>query len=150
MNPLPKLISGGNHKDERGTLIFFNDLDISCVKRLYKIEHPNTEIVRAWQAHKVEQKWFHVINGSFKVVIVQPDDWENPSEELTVQEYILKSADNQVLHIPGNYANGFKALEEGSTMIVFSDLTAEESANDNFRFPPTMWYNCKMNDIINK
>ncbi len=118
----PALVQGGSHTDERGKLTFFNDVDLTAVKRFYIIEHPNTETVRAWQAHKTEQKWFHVIAGSFKMVIVQPDDWDNPSPNLATQEFILNVADNQVLHVPGNFATGFKALEPNSKMIVFPIL----------------------------
>ena len=45
------------------------------------------------------------------MVIVQPDDWDNPSPNLATQEFNLNVADNQVLHVPGNFATGFKALE---------------------------------------
>jgi dTDP-4-dehydrorhamnose 3,5-epimerase-like enzyme len=140
---LPDLINGGTHTDERGELTFFNDLDLTQVKRMYKIEHPNTETVRAWQAHKKEQKWFHVIRGSFKMVIVQPDEWENPSADLPVTEFVLTSENNQVLHVYGGSATGFQALQPGSQMIVFSDFTVQQSGEDNFRFPGTLWYQWK-------
>ena len=81
MHLVPKIIDSGQHVDERGKLIFFNELNLQEVKRLYIIEHPDLDTVRAWQAHKKEQKWFFVIEGCFKVVIVQPDDWDEPSEE---------------------------------------------------------------------
>src|SRR5664279_4405999 len=108
------LIQGGQHTDERGTLCFFNDFDMAPVKRLYTIEHPDTGIARAWQAHKIEQKWFYVVTGSFKIVVLKPDNWEKPSENLPVKEFILQSGMNQVLYIPGGYANGFKALKAHS------------------------------------
>lgn len=140
MSTIPALISGGSHQDERGKLIFFNELDLKPVRRFYTIEHPDTKVVRAWQAHKVEQKWFYVIAGTFKMVIVQPDDWDNPSQELEFKEFILKSESNQVLHVPGNYATGFIALEANSKMMVFSDFTVLEAPGDDFRFPNNMWY----------
>ena len=138
---MPCIIQGRTHEDERGKLIFFNDFDMLPVKRFYVIEHPNTEIVRAWQGHKKEQKWFYVIAGGFKVVLVQPDDWKNPSLELEAEEYVLKAEDNRVLYIPGGRANGFKALSPGSKMMVFSSFTVEESSGDNYRYDKTLWYN---------
>jgi dTDP-4-dehydrorhamnose 3,5-epimerase len=104
------------------------------------IEHPDTSIVRAWQAHKKEQKWFYVIEGSFKIVLIKPDDWENPSLNLKPAEFILKAAANEVLYIPGNFANGLKALEPKSRIMVFSSFTVEESSKDNYRFDQKMWY----------
>ena len=140
MNLEPKLIHSRHHIDERGKITFFNDFDLKLVRRLYLIDHPNPAVVRAWQAHKLEQKWFYVIGGSFKVVIVQPDDWEHPSNDLKTHEYTLRSEESHVLHIPGGLANGFKALQPNSKMIVFSNFTVEESSNDNFRFNKEMWY----------
>ena len=141
MKEPPNIIHGGQFTDERGKLIFFNDFDMKEVKRFYIIEHPDTSIVRAWQGHKIEKKWFHVISGSFKVGLVQPDNWEKPSPELKVEEFILRAGDNSILFIPGNYANGFKAMEPGSGITVFSSFSVEESAADNYRFDKSMWYN---------
>jgi len=140
MNNIPEIYQGGTHEDARGKLTFFNDFNLSDVKRFYVIEHPDTKIVRAWQAHKKEQKWFYVIEGSFKVVLVQPDNWATPSEDLETTEFILSSADNRILHVPGNFANGFKALEAHSKMMVFSNFTVQESETDNFRFDKKLWY----------
>ena len=64
MHLVPKIIDSGQHVDERGKLIFFNELSLQGVKRLYIIEHPDPHTVRAWQAHKREQKWFFVIDAA--------------------------------------------------------------------------------------
>ena len=143
MKEKAEIIGGNEFEDERGRLIFFNEFDMSPVKRFYVIEHPDIETVRAWQGHKKEEKWFYVISGGFKVELVQPDNWEKPSPGLKPEEYLLKAEDNRVLHIPGGWANGFKALEPGSKMMVFSSFTVDESSNDNFRFDKSMWYDWK-------
>lgn len=135
------IIKGGQFEDGRGKLIYFNDFDMSPVKRFYILKHTDSSIVRAWQGHKTEKKWFYVISGGFNIALVQPDDWENPSPELQVEEYFMEAGDNTILFIPGNYANGFKALEDGSKMMVFSSFTVEESSVDNYRFDKSMWYN---------
>jgi len=137
------IIEGGKHEDARGKLIFFNDFDMSRVRRFYMIEHPDTEIVRAWQGHQKEEKWFYVVDGSFKIVLVRPDNWENPSLELKTEPFVLESAEPKILHVPGGYANGFKALKQKSRIIVFSSFTVEESSKDNFRFHKEQWYNWK-------
>jgi len=137
------LIQGGEFADRRGKLIHFNDFDMTEVKRFYLIEHPYTSIVRAWQGHRVEQKWFYVIQGRFKIVLIEPDNWEGPSDDLTPYEFTLASNDPKVLQVPGNFANGFKALEANSKIMVFSSFTVEESANDNYRFDKDKWYDWK-------
>lgn len=140
MKEKPNIIKGGEFEDERGKLIFFNEFDMKEVKRFYIIEHPDSTTVRAWQGHQKEQKWFYVLAGSFKIVLVQPDNWQKPSDQLAVEEFILQTTVQQVLYIPGGYANGFKALEPKSKIMVFSSFTVEESSNDNFRFDKTWWY----------
>ncbi|NQX40311.1 dTDP-4-dehydrorhamnose 3,5-epimerase [Pedobacter steynii] len=136
----PIFIPGGHHSDFRGVVSFVNDFHLDNVKRLYTIDHPNIDIVRAWQGHKVEQKWFCVVAGSFKMLVVKPDDWVNPSEELEVIEFTLSVESMGVLHIPGGYANGFKALEPNSKFIVFSNFSTEQSSDDNYRFDQNSWY----------
>lgn len=137
------IIQGGTHEDQRGKLTFFNDFDMSPVKRFYIIEHPHTEVVRAWQGHQKEQKWFYVLKGVFKIVLVQPDNWQKPSGSLSTEEYILRPVENTVLHVPGNYATGFKALEPKSKIMVFSSFTVEESSKDDYRFDKDLWYDWK-------
>jgi dTDP-4-dehydrorhamnose 3,5-epimerase len=136
-------IQGGQHEDARGKLIFFNNFDMSGVRRFYMIEHPDTEMIRAWQGHQKEEKWFYVVDGSFKIVLVQPDNWENPSVDLRTEEFVLQSGEPQILYVPGGYANGFKALKQKSRIIVFSSFTVEESAKDNFRYDKEQWYTWK-------
>ena len=138
------IIQGGKHEDARGKLIFFNDFDMAAVKRFYVIQHPDMEIVRAWQGHKQEQKWFYVIEGAFKLVLVQPDNWMDPSDSLQTEEFILQTERNEILHVPGGLANGFKALIPKSRIMVFSSFTVEESGNDNFRFDANKWYDWKV------
>lgn len=149
MKQLPNLIQGGSYEDERGKLRFVNDFDLSQVKRYYIIDHPDARVVRAWQGHKKEQKWFQVLSGSFLISVVKPDNWENPSENIEPETFVLKVTENQVLHIPGGFANGFKALEANSKILVFSDFSIAESANDNFRFDPQLWLDWKQINIEN-
>lgn len=137
----PQIIDGNIHADYRGVLKYFNEFDLESVKRFYIAEHPDTDVVRAWQAHQKEKKWFHVIDGSFKVVLVRIDDWTTPSKKLKCEEIRLDSEKNQVLNIPGGYASGFQALSPNSKLMIFSDFTLEESLKDDFRFPKDLWYN---------
>jgi dTDP-4-dehydrorhamnose 3,5-epimerase len=136
----PTLFSGNRHLDLRGKISFINDCDLSKAKRFYVIEPAGTEVVRAWQGHKQEEKWFYVVEGSFKIVLVKPDNWQHPSLNLPVEEHKLSADKIQILHIPGGYANGFKALESKSKIMVFSSFTAEESMKDDFRFDKSLWY----------
>ncbi len=137
---MPTLIKGNSFSDSRGTLHFVNDFKFESVKRFYTISHPDSSIVRAWQGHKIETKHFFVSKGSFLICWVKIDNWDKPSENLQPLHEILRETDPAVLTIPPGHANGFKALEPDSTLLIFSDLDLEESSKDLIRFDKNHWY----------
>ncbi len=137
----PFLIDGGSYRDDRGVVSFVNDFDLSVVKRMYFSENANTNIIRAWQGHQIESRWFFCVAGSFDVRLVAIDDWENPSDKLRVLKYALRNNSTQVLYIPPGYANGFRALEENSKLLIFSDYLMGEIPNDQIRFDKNNWTN---------
>ena len=147
MSNQPEVISGSVHTDQRGSISFVNDFTFAGIKRFYTIEPADSTIIRAWQGHRYESKWFHVVAGSFKVVAVKVDNWESPSDGCEMFEYDLSAGTPAVLHIPSGYANGFKALEPGSRVMIFSDFTVQQSVGDDYRYDQNKWYNWK--DISN-
>ena len=140
MNKEPYIINGGIFTDARGTLRHVNAFDFSSVKRFYQVQNSSTEVIRAWQGHKVEEKYFFVGQGVFLIALVEIDNWEQPSDRFPVKTFILSAAEPAVLFVPGGFANGVKALEPGSILTVFSNCSIEESAADTFRFDPTKWF----------
>lgn len=139
MQQSAQLIEGGNFTDSRGTLGFVNDFKFPDVKRFYTIHHPDKKIVRAWQGHKLEHKYFFVTQGKFLVACVLIDNWENPSTDLQVETWILTAEKPAILSIPPGYANGIKALEDNATLISFSNADIEVGNQDNWRFDSTLW-----------
>lgn len=137
----PNLIETKSFTDNRGTLIFANDFDMLPIKRFYTLVHPDTSVIRAWQGHKIEQKWFFVLVGSFNIKLVQPDDWLNPSFDLRIHSFNLSENQPAILHVPNGFVTGFKAATPGSKMMVYSDLTLQESKNDDYRFDASYWGN---------
>lgn len=129
------LIKGGIAKDHRGQIRFVNDFDMSLVKRFYIIKNSDTELIRGWRAHRMEQRWFYVLSGSFELSLVRIDDWENPSKNLDIEKRILKTENQQVVHVPVGYGTAFKALEEGSELLVFADYGIENAKNDDYTWP---------------
>lgn len=134
-----QLIAGGNFKDDRGELQFVNDFKFEGIKRFYTIAHPDTTVIRAWQGHKIESKHFFVTKGKFLILWVEIDNWTNPDKKLKVNQQILSADNPQILIIKAGNANGFKALEKDSQLIVFSDLTLEEAKHDDYRFECDYW-----------
>ncbi|PUZ26251.1 hypothetical protein DCC81_18680 [Chitinophaga parva] len=133
------LLKGGAHTDARGQIAFVNDFQFPGVKRFYQITHPDTSVVRAWQGHQVEHKYFYVVKGSFAVAWVQPDDWSKPSAMLPAFYETLNAGHPAVLSVPPGFANGIKALEKDSVLLVYSNLTLEQSAEDRWQFDAGLW-----------
>lgn len=137
----PEIITGGSFTDARGSLFFINDFSFPDVKRFYRINHPDTKVVRAWQGHQVEHKYFYVAKGTFVIGWVKIDDWDNPADDLMAEHAILTADKSCILSVPPGYANGIKAMEADAALIIFSNLSAEASANDMWRFEPNRWLN---------
>ncbi len=139
MQEKPTIIKGGKFTDHRGVMRFVNGFQFPDVKRFYFIKHPDTSIVRAWQGHQSEKKYFYPISGSFVVAWVKVDDFENPSEGLIPEYHILSAGKSELISVPKGYANGLKALEPDSEIMVFSDMGVEESVKEKIRFPAEWW-----------
>jgi dTDP-4-dehydrorhamnose 3,5-epimerase len=137
----PEIIAGGIFADQRGTISFINDFTLDEPKRFYTIQPADSNPVRAWQGHKKEEKWFFVVSGCFKVVTVKIDSWEAPSNECEIYEFDLKASTPAILHILVGYANGFKALQPDSRVIIFSNFTVQQSAGDDYRYDQNRWFN---------
>jgi dTDP-4-dehydrorhamnose 3,5-epimerase-like enzyme len=130
----PTLISGNCYQDQRGQLFYNNDFDTSSIKRMYVIENHSVDFIRAWQGHKIEQRWFSAVQGSFKIQLIAIDNWEKPNDSLPRLEYILKSETLDFLHVPAGYISSIQALEEKSKLVVMSDYHIGE-IRDEFRYP---------------
>ena len=128
----PTLTKGAVHSDDRGNVFYNNDFDASDVKRIYFIE--NTSFIRGWQGHKIEQRWFSVVKGSFKILVIKIDNWERPEKHLKPQTFILNSSTLDVLHIPKGYVSSLQALEESSKLLVMADYLMGE-LEDEYKYP---------------
>ena len=137
----PYLIHGSKHIDERGIISFVNDFKLEKVVRFYTILHEDVSVIRAWQGHKFETKYFYCLKGKFIMNLVKVDDWNNPSNELIVNTFMLEEDISQVLFVPPGYANGFKAISKGSHLIVYSNKTVKDSQKDDYRFNKDSWFN---------
>jgi len=141
MPEIPILIKGDFFSDSRGTMRFVNDFRFEDIKRFYFIKHSDTFVVRAWQGHQFEKKYFYPISGSFVVAWVKIDDFKNPSDELIPEYHILSSKNSEIIMVPKGYANGLKAVEPNSEIMIFSDMNLEESVNEKIRYPADKWLN---------
>lgn len=131
----PTIIQGSKHSDQRGTLSFWNDFDMQSIKRMYVIENADTQLLRGWRGHQIEQRWFYVILGSFNIQLVKIDDWVTPKPTLAQISYELVAAENMILHVPAGYASAIQALTLGAKLLVLGDHPLENAKNDDHLYP---------------
>lgn len=129
----PQIIKGNHHKDDRGTLTFNNDFNALGIKRVYTIENESLDFLRAWQGHQIEQRWFSAVAGSFKIKLIEIDDWKNPTKDLPIIEFILNSENLDILHVPRGFATSIQSLEDHSKLLLFADYQLGE-IQDEYRF----------------
>ena len=134
-----QLIAGGSYQDERGTLKHFNTFNPGDFRRFYIIEQSPSNGPRAWQGHKTEAKCFYCLKGRFAVLVARIDNWETPGNSPDTTRFDLSGEKNQMLLVPGGYANGIKALEKDSQLMVFSEYAMEEAVGDEQRFSKDRW-----------
>lgn len=136
-------IQGGVAKDERGQIRFVNEFDMSLVRRFYIIKNADTELIRGWRAHRIEQRWFYVLSGSFNVDLVKIDNWENPDPFLPVENVVLQAEHMKVLHVPVGYGTAFTALEANSELLVYADFPLAHAPQDNYLWKSDYFNNLK-------
>lgn len=139
---MPKIFEGGKYSDERGSLFFNNDFNLSEIKRMYCIENNDIDFIRGWTGHQVEQRWFSALQGRFTIKLIKIDNWETPSNNSEVLSFELFSENLNVLHVPKGYVSAIQSKEKGSKLMVMADYFLGE-INDDFRFPIDYFENLK-------
>lgn len=127
------LLEGKKHHDERGIITYNNNFDASQIKRIYTIENYSTDFIRGWQGHKVEQRWFACLKGSFEISVIAVDDFTNPSKDLIIQKYLLQDDALTYLHIPSGCITAIQSKEKNSKLLVLADFALGE-INDEYRY----------------
>ena len=134
-----KVIDGEIFRDQRGQISSLNDFRFTGVERVYFIHHPDTRVVRGWNGHRIEKKWFSCIKGSFTLGLVEIDHWEQPSPDLQAQLYALSEAKSQIVCVPAGYANCIKASSPDSVLMVLSSVLLNDAGADNWRYDSSRW-----------
>ncbi len=127
------LLEGKKHQDARGIITFNNEFDAAQIKRIYTIKNSSIEFIRGWHGHKVEQRWFACMKGSFDISVIEIDDFEKPSKDLTIQKYLLTDDVLTYLHIPAGCITAIQSKSLDSKLLVLADYGLGEIA-DEYRF----------------
>tara|TARA_B110000093_G_C12904299_1_gene381813 strand:- start:885 stop:1304 length:420 start_codon:yes stop_codon:yes gene_type:complete len=136
----PKIIKGNSYTDHRGILRYNNLFNASAIKRMYIIENSSIKTFRGWQGHKVEQRWFSAVQGSFRIKLIEIDNWNSPSKSLIYQEIKLEAKKLDVLHIPQGYVTCIQAIENNSKLLVMADYSIDE-IEDEYRYDLNYFHN---------
>ncbi len=136
-----KIVKGEIFADARGKISSLNNFRFDGVGRVYFLHHPDVSVLRGWNGHKLEKKWFYCVNGAFTIGLVEIDNWTMPSKDLKVKIHHLTDAESQILCVPEGYASCIKAEIPDSTLMVLSGKTLQEAidANDNWKFDKDYW-----------
>lgn len=129
----PQYLMGNKHKDDRGIITYNNDFDASQIRRIYTIVNQSTDFVRGWQGHKMEQRWFAAMKGSFEISVIQVDDFNSPSKDLPIHKYTIVDNELTYLHIPAGCITAIKSLVDDSKLLVLADYQIGQ-IQDEFRF----------------
>ncbi|WP_213522279.1 WxcM-like domain-containing protein [Nonlabens sp.] len=128
----PKLIKGGHHQDKRGQIHYNNEFDASAIKRIYTIENIDTSLIRAWQGHSIERRWFSAIQGAFQIKLIKIDDWEKPNPKHKSSIFELNEG-LDILCVPPGFVSSIQALKKDSKLLAMSDYLLGE-VSDEYRF----------------
>ena len=139
MHEEPDLIKGAMFVDDRGSISFVNNFDLSEVRRFYMVENHEVGFIRAWHCHMEESKYVMALQGTAILALVRVEDPENPPVDHHIYRYVLTSSDPTVLWVPPGYAHGAKTLDAGTKLIFFSDASLSDSQKDDFRFDAFQW-----------
>lgn len=132
-------IIGDHFVDDRGKIIFYNNLPLLNFKRFYFVSNHMQNFIRAWHGHKNEFKAVSVIRGVAQISVVKIDDWSQPSKDLEIKTVYLSSEKPQFILIPPGSAHGLKTLTAETELLFFSSSSVEESINDDYRYKYDYW-----------
>ena len=75
------------------------------------------------------------------------DNWESPAIDLVPEVFHLSASDSKILLIPEGHANGIKADEPDSILMVFSNKVLSEALKDSWRYNSNLWMNWSVSSI---
>ena len=111
ITPLKQII------DERGKVMLMMRNDDKIFKKFGEIyfscTHPG--VVKAWHMHKKMTLNYAIISGQLKIVLF--DDRKKSSTKGTLQEIYMSTENYFLLSVPPLIWNGFKAIENRSSII---------------------------------
>jgi len=135
----PRAVEYPVFADDRGVFApFINGLKeiapgAGVIKRIYYVCNDSKGIIRGFHYHKKEWKFFVIVSGSAKFVVLNPD---KPDEKY---QFISSARKNNLIIVPPLHANGWVSLSDNTILVCASTSTTQESLKDDDRFDPYKW-----------
>jgi len=125
-----KLVKVLSFEDERGSLvqIFEEGENLPKARRIYVVKNWNKDTVRAFHKNFSETKYFFVLSGTVKFVLI--DDRPKSSTYRQEEKIILTSEKPMVLVVPAEVHNGWKALTDGALLLGIADTLMAEHKDE--------------------
>ena len=130
------------YPDHRG---YFRELlrnsDNTAKEGIGQISHSlvHAGVVKAWHAHKKEEKYFFCVEGSCQISCVAVNNFKNPNKSSKIYSWVLSDQKPEIIFIPKGYANGSMNFSINTKILVFSSSTLQQSASDDYRYPFDYW-----------
>lgn len=106
-------------------------------KRVYVCDNFQTGTVRGFHHHKHEAKIFICLKGGIKFVFLPGDMmFTTPGSNWKPEMFTLSGNIPRALYVPENYANAWQTLTDDTVMIGVSNVTVEQSLEDDRRWDP--------------
>lgn len=140
----PVQIKGGLSADDRGELSYNNDLDLRGIRRYYTLSNNDQRYVRCWHGHpRHEYKVFIPLIGSF-IIVGWPFEMVNGQAKATGEprRFAVSAKTPSAVIFPPGWMNGTSNLNVDNLLLVGSNLSVEESKEDDVRIPfdSTLYY----------
>lgn len=105
-----------------------------------RISTENQEELRNWHGHPEEEKIILCLSGLVRVLMVKPDNWQDPNLNLEVTEQVLKAGHSDKLLIPAGYVTAIQQISDDSLVLELSTITKEEFEKNGKVYPKEWWY----------
>ena len=101
-----------------------------AVRRIYAVWNFNKDTIRGFHKNFDETKYFYVVKGSVKFVVMKQLEGDTIISQSQIQEIILSDKMPEILVIPQDTWTGWKALEEGTILIGMSDKQLSDHVDE--------------------
>ncbi len=122
----------GHLKESKYVYVVRGSIQLKLCK-IYELTEEEVNQGYAWRnkhLHRFKHTYYHGQDSSYFCC----DQDKTVLKGSIDENFVLSSQAPKILYIPAGYANGFKTLEEDTSVLFFSTIPMDEAADDDYRF----------------